>query len=232
MSSLSSLLSASSRNDKFSRLKSRSVRDRDHDHNHGHRPLPLLWCVYVRTARQAWKCGLYRLHAPLFTGLTTYLRGFGLLDPISIFGSTLFVTLDVHLARLFRIVSAGRNLSDTFTASSTRVLPFLFLFLHLISRVVSSAPRTLTSRRSKRIIKSARHSVKPFIVFHVAGFIVLAGVSFKPPPSCRRRTSLGRISWRTRSCTRILNVSTIHVPELTRLSDNRSAMLSGAWRLR
>lgn len=117
------------------------------------------------------------------------------------------------------------------SCSSAR-LPFLFLFLGLISRVVSSAPRTLTSRRSKRIIKSARHSVKPFIVFHVAGFIVLAGVSFKPPSSYRRRTSLGRISWRTRSCTRILNVSTIHVPELTRLSDNRSAMLSGAWRLR
>lgn len=127
VSSLSSLLSASSRNDKFSRLKSRSVRDRDHDHNHGHRPLPLLWCVYVRTARRAWKCGLYRLHAPLFTGLTTYLRGLGPLDPISIFGSTLFVTLDVHLARLFRIVSAGRNLSDTFTASSTRVPPHVSL---------------------------------------------------------------------------------------------------------
>lgn len=171
---------------------------------------------------------MYQLHASLFTGLTTYLRGLEPLDPISIFGSTLFVTLDVvPRTSISRVASVGRNLSDTFAASSPRVPPRVFLpsSYFLISRVVSSTFRTLTSRWSKRIIKSARHSVKPFIVFHVAGFIVLAGVSFKPPPR-RRRTSLGRISWRTRSCTRILNVSTIHAPELTRLSDNRSAMLS------
>lgn len=134
---------------------------------------------------------------------------------------------DVYLACLSCVASVGRNLSDTFIASFSCVPPRIYLLscYFLISHVVSSASCTLTSRRSKRIIKSARYSVKPFIVFHVAGFIVLAGVSFKPP-TCRRRTSLGRISWHTRSCTRILNVSTIHVPELTRLSDNRSAMRS------
>jgi len=185
------------------------------------------YSAYMRTYARAWKCGLYRLHAPLFTGLTTYLRGLGPFDSISIFGSTLFVTLDIYLACLSHVVSVRRNLSDTFIASSSYVPPFVFFLscYFLISRVVSPASRTLTSRQSKRIIKSARYSVKPFIVFHVAGFIVLAGVSFKSP-TCRQRTSLGRISWRTRSCTRILNVSTIHVPELTRLSDNRSAMRS------
>lgn len=38
-------------NDKFSRLKSWSVRDHDHDHdhdhNHDHRPLPFLWCICI-----------------------------------------------------------------------------------------------------------------------------------------------------------------------------------------
>lgn len=171
---------------------------------------------------------MYQLHAPLFTGLTTYLRGLEPLDPISIFGSTLFVTLDVYLARLSRASPPWGETYQTLSPLPPLGVPprvFLPSSYFLISRVVSSTFRTLTSRWSKRIIKSARHSVKPFIVFHVAGFIVLAGVSFKPPPR-RRRTSLGRISWRTRSCTRILNVSTIHAPELTRLSDNRSAMLS------
>lgn len=45
----------------------------DHDR---HRPLPLpRWLCTTRRAR---KCGLYKLRAPLFTGLTTYLRE---LDP-------------------------------------------------------------------------------------------------------------------------------------------------------
>lgn len=144
MSSLSSLLSASSRNDKFSRLKSWSVRDhdQDHDHSYDHRPLPLSWCVYihVRTARRAWKC-LYQLHAPLFTGLTTYLRGLEPLDPISIFGSTLFVTLDVYLARLSRASPPWGETYQTLSplpppSCPSARLPSLFLFPYLSRRLI------------------------------------------------------------------------------------------------
>lgn len=203
--------------------------DQDHDHSYDHRPLPLSWCVYTCTYRTPSvemrlvpaSCALVYRSDDIFT------RARAPRSNLDIRFNSLRHSRRVPRTSISRVVSVGRNLSDTFAAFSPRVPPRVFLpsSYFLISRVVSSTFRTLTSRWSKRIIKSARHSVKPFIVFHVAGFIVLAGVSFKPLPR-RRRTSLGRISWRTRSCTRILNVSTIHAPELTRLSDNRSAMLS------
>lgn len=99
---------------------------------HDHRPLPLLWCVYVRIARQAWKCGLYRLHAPLFTGPTTYLRGLG--APRS--------NLDIRLnslrhSRCIPHTSISRLASfpwgETYQTLSP-FLPFLFLFPYLSRR--------------------------------------------------------------------------------------------------
>lgn len=203
--------------------------DQDHDHSYDHRPFPLSWCVYTCTYRTPSvemlvpaSCALVYRSDDIFT------RARAPRSNLDIRFNSLR-----HSRRVPRTSISSRRLRGAKLIRHfrrflpPRVPPRVFLpsSYFLISRVVSSAFRTLTSRWSKRIIKSARHSVKPFIVFHVAGFIVLAGVSFKPPPR-RRRTSLGRISWRTRSCTRILNVSTIHAPELTRLSDNRSAMLS------
>lgn len=74
----------------------------DHDR---HRPLPLpQWLCTTR------KCGLYKLRAPLFTGLTTYLRELDPLDSISIFGSILSVAPDALYLAFF----PGRDLSDTF----------------------------------------------------------------------------------------------------------------------
>lgn len=114
---------------------------------------------------------MYKLRAPLFTGLTTYLREPDPFDSISIFGSILFVPLGI------RSVLASSPRDETYQTLLTLafffavLLPSSYLF---ISRVVSFVSHTLTSRRSKRIIKSAQHSMKPFIVFHVAGFIVLA----------------------------------------------------------
>lgn len=135
------------------------------------RPLPLPW--WVCTTRRARKCGLYKLRGPLFTGLTTYLR------ELSPFRFNLDIWTDSLSVALSILYLASFLQDETYQTHFRRLrffyithilLPSSYLF---ISHVVSFASHTLTPRRSKRIIKSAWHSMKPFIVFHVAGFIIL-----------------------------------------------------------
>lgn len=99
----------------------------------------------------------------------------------------------------------------------------LLSFDLFISRVVSFASHMLTSHRSKRIIKSALH--KTIHCFPRSWIYRLGGYLVKTSSVPCNGTSLGRTPWRTCLCTCILNVSTIHVPELTRLSDNRSSFV-------
>lgn len=182
----------------------------DHDR---HRPLPLPRWLCTR------KCGLYKLCAPLFTGLTTYLRELDPLDSISIFSSTLSLSLPMSC-------TSHSPRDETYQTLSLAVfMPHIHLlsFDLFISRVVSFASHMLTSHRSKRIIKSALY--KTIHCFPRSWIYRLGGYLVKTSSVPCNGTSLGRTPWRTCLCTCILNVSTIHVPELTRLSDNRSSFV-------
>jgi len=117
VSSLSSLLSASSQNHKFSRLKSWSMRDHDHDHNHHHRPLPFPWCVPQVERGNAACTGFVRPCLPVWRHI------YEVPSIQSQYSVQLSSSLSTWTARLSRVISARRKLSGTFTTSFSRVIP-------------------------------------------------------------------------------------------------------------
>lgn len=155
---LASLSLSLARNDKFPGLKSRSVRDHDHDR----RPLPFFTVCAERARAQ--KYGLYGLHASLFTGLTTYLRGLVPLDSISIFGSILFVAPYAPYSvphpppppKVTSSVLSPLRLARFRSASSDALPPWQFVSSRTLTLQVNGLLRprgTLVIRRFSRYVR-------------------------------------------------------------------------------